>query len=136
MQELLYSILWENKKNFYKEKNKWYIITKTPPFNNFLKLNIMFDTERIWKQIWITNLGHLFVLLKTLDLKTNEVSYSILDLSSDRKRKIKTLFKKEWLVRKIKLSSEKETKYYFNPTILFYWKGVNDELQEKFNTIN
>lgn len=133
MWDILYKLLKKSKENYYKEKYKWYIINKINPFNNFYKLNIMFDFETIWKTIWTTNLWHLMIILKTLDLKTNEVSFSILNLSDDRLRKLKTLFKKENLIKKFKLSTEKESKYYFNPNILFYWKWVNIELVDNFN---
>jgi len=74
------------------------------------------------------------VLIKTLDFKTSEIDYKILWLSDDRLKKIKTLFKKMWFVKRLKLTSEKESKYYFNPNILFYGKWVNTELLELFKT--
>lgn len=131
--DILYSILWESKVNFYKEKLKGYKITKIKPFNNFLQFNIMFDTLAIKNDIWPTNLGYLMVLVKSIDLKTNEVDYNILWLSDDRLKKIKTLFKQKWFVKRLKLDTESKSKYYFNPNILYYWKGVNIELINKFN---
>lgn len=103
--------------------------------NNFIRMNIEIDYDKLWEKIWPWRIIYFIKLLKSIS-KTNEVDLSILNLPKWTFNTIRHKFIKEWIIKKCKLWNDTVRKYYFNP---IYWTVVKDpdlELYNAFNEIN